>query len=124
MDLNCETDFAADTDAFRELGKTLCLQIAAMSPRWVSQEDAPLDAVSRERGILLEQAKDEGKPDNIAEKMVEGRLRKFYETFCLMDQECVSQEKTKVSDVVTEAAGRIKEKVVVKRFVRFALGEE
>jgi elongation factor Ts len=124
LELNCETDFVARTDAFRELAKELAMQVAAAKPKWISKEDVSEADLQRERGVLIEQAKAEGKPENIAEKMVEGRMRKFYEEFCLLEQEHIRDESRKIRDLVDDLVSQCGEKVVVRRFVRYALGEE
>jgi len=124
LELNCETDFVARTDSFRGLARELAMQVAASKPKWVSKDDVSEADLQRERSVLLEQAKAEGKPDNIAEKMVEGRMRKFYEDFCLLEQEYIRDESKKVQDLVDDLLSQCGEKVVVRRFVRYALGEE
>jgi elongation factor Ts len=124
LELNCETDFVARTPAFREAAKELAMQVAAAKPKWVSKEDVSETDLQRERNVLIEQAKAEGKPDHIAEKMVEGRMRKFYEEFCLLEQEYIREDSKKVKDLVDDLVSQCGEKVVVRRFVRYALGEE
>ena len=124
VEVNCETDFVARTDSFQELCKNVAMQIAASQPRWVSRDDVPEEALERERSILIEQAKGEGKPDHIAEKMVEGRMKKFYTDFCLLDQPYIRDESMIVQDLITDFAGQVGEKVAVRRFTRYALGEE
>jgi elongation factor Ts len=124
LEVNCETDFVARTEKFQELGKNLAMQVAASKPQWVAPEDVPEDALAKEREILIEQAKNEGKPAHIAEKMVEGRLKKFYAEFCLTHQPYIRDEAVTVQDVINDFAGQVGEKVAVRRFVRYALGEE
>jgi len=124
IEVNCETDFVARTEKFQELAKNLAMQIAASKPKWVAAENVPADALAREREILIEQAKNEGKPANIAEKMVEGRLKKFYTEFCLVNQPYIRDESITVQDLISDFAGQVGEKVGVRRFVRYALGEE
>jgi len=124
LELNCETDFVARTDSFRDTAKELAMQVAAAKPKWVSKEQVSEADLQRERNVLIEQAKAEGKPQNIAEKMVEGRMRKFYEEFCLLEQEYIRDESRKVKDVVDDLISQCGEKVIVRRFVRYALGEE
>ena len=124
VEVNCETDFVARTDSFQEFCKNVAMQIAASQPRWVSRDDVPEEALERERSILIEQAKGEGKPDHIAEKMVEGRMKKFYTDFCLLDQPYIRDESMIVQDLITDFAGQVGEKVAVRRFTRYALGEE
>jgi elongation factor Ts len=124
IEVNCETDFVARTEKFQDLAKNLAMQVAASKPRWVTPEDAPADAIARERDILIEQAKNEGKPQDIAEKMVEGRMKKFYTEYCLVNQPYIRDEAITVQDVINDFAGQVGEKVAVRRFVRYALGEE
>jgi len=124
LEVNCETDFVARTDNFQALCKELAMQIAASQPKWVTREEVSEADLERERAVLVEQAKAEGKPDNIAEKMVEGRMRKFYEEYCLLDQEYIRDDGKKVQDLVEDFTGQVGEKIVVRRFVRWALGEE
>ena len=124
LEVNCETDFVARTDNFQALCKELAMQIAASQPKWVTREEVSEADLERERAVLVEQAKAEGKPDNIAEKMVEGRMRKFYEEYCLLDQEYIRDDDKKVNDLVEDFTGQVGEKIVVRRFVRWALGEE
>jgi elongation factor Ts len=124
LELNCETDFVARTDGFRELAKELAMQVAAAKPKWVSKEEVSEADLARERSVLIEQAKAEGKPQNIAEKMVEGRMRKFYEEFCLLEQEYIRDESKRIRDLIDDLVAQCGEKVQVRRFVRYALGEE
>lgn len=124
VEVNCMTDFAARTDQFRQFAHNVAMQIAAMRPRWVSRDDVPADAVERERAVLIEQAKTEGKPEAIAEKMVEGRMRKFYEEYCLLDQKYIRDDSMTINDLLLDLTGKTGELVVVRRFVRFQVGEE
>jgi len=124
LELNCETDFVARTDSFRELARELAMQVAAAKPKWVAKGDVCEADLARERSVLIEQAKAEGKPEHIAERMVEGRMRKFYEEFCLLEQEYIRDESKRVQDLIDDLVGQCGEKVIVRRFVRYALGEE
>ncbi|HJN17665.1 MAG TPA: translation elongation factor Ts [Armatimonadota bacterium] len=124
LEINSETDFVARTDKFQELATNIAMQIAASQPRWVSRDEVAESDLERERSILIEQAKAEGKPDNIAEKMVEGRMRKFYEEYCLLDQEYIRDDKVKIADLIEDFTGQVGEKIEVRRFVRYSLGEE
>jgi elongation factor Ts len=124
LELNCETDFVARTEGFRGLAKELAMQVAAAKPKWVSKDEVSEADIARERSVLIEQAKAEGKPENIAEKMVEGRMRKFYQEFCLLEQEYIRDESKRVQDLVDDLVSQCGERVIVRRFVRFALGEE
>lgn len=124
VEINCETDFVARTEAFREFAHNVAMQIVAMQPRWVSREEVPADAMDREREVLTAQAKAEGKPDHIVEKMVEGRLKKFYEEYCLLDQKYIRDDSMTINDLLVDVVGKTGEKVAVRRFVRFQVGEE
>lgn len=126
LELNCETDFVARTEEFQNMAKEITLQIAAANPKWVSRESVPPEEINREKEIYLIQAKKEGKPPEIAEKMSSGRLEKFYQEFCLLDQPYIrdTSGKTRISNVITDVAARLGENIVVKRFVRFKVGEE
>ena len=124
VEVNCQTDFAARTAPFREFAHNVAMQIAAMRPRWVSRDEVPPDAIERERAVLVEQAKTEGKPQNIAEKMVEGRMRKFYEEYCLLDQKYIRDDTMTINNLLLDLTAKTGELVVVRRFVRFQVGEE
>jgi elongation factor Ts len=124
VEVNCETDFVARTDEFKAFAKELCMQIAAQQPRWVDRDEVPADALDRERDILRQQAINEGKPPQIVEKMIEGRLNKFYENYCLLDQPYIRDDSKKISDLLNELLAKTGEKVVVRRFVRYQVGEE
>ncbi|NIR44120.1 MAG: translation elongation factor Ts [Gemmatimonadetes bacterium] len=123
VELNCETDFVARTDDFQELARDLAMQIAASDPLAVSKDDVPAELVAKEREIYLDQAKEEGKPANIAEKIVEGRLRKFFEERTLLDQKYIKDPEKSVSDRIAETQAKLGEKIVVGRFARFKIGE-
>lgn len=126
VEVNCNTDFTADSADFREFVKNLAMHIAAASPppRYVNPEDVPEDVLINEREIYLAQAKKEGKPPQIAEKIMEGRVQKFYEEICLLKQSFVldSSGKTRVEDALGELVGRVGENIVVRRFARFEVG--
>jgi elongation factor Ts len=124
VEVNCETDFVARTDDFRVFCEEISMQIAAMRPRWVAPEDVPQEAMDREREILREQALGEGKPANVVDKMVEGRLRKFYEDNCLLKQPYIRNDSLSIEDLLNELMGKTGERVVVRRFVRYQVGEE
>jgi elongation factor Ts len=124
IEVNCETDFVARTEDFQTLCKDLAMQVAAAQPRWVRREDVPAADLQREKDILTAQAVNEGKPEAIARKIVEGRLGKFYEENCLLDQRFVKNPDRTVAQVVQEAIAKLGENIVVRRFCRFALGEE
>lgn len=123
LELNCETDFVARNEEFRNLAHELALHIAAMSPRYITREEVPQGELDRELEVLKAQAKAEGKPDNIIEKIVQGRLTKFYEEFCLLEQPFVKDDSVKVSDMITDTIRKTGENVIVRRFARYELGE-
>lgn len=124
LEVNCETDFVARTGDFQEFAKDVAMHIAASQPLAVDREGIPADAVERERAIFLEQAKNEGKPEHIAEKIVEGRMEKFYQENCLLEQVFVKNPDQTVGELVTEITAKIGEKITVRRFERFVLGED
>lgn len=124
LEVNCETDFVARTDDFQEFAKDVAMHIAASQPLAVDREGVPADAAERERSIFLEQAKNEGKPEHIAEKIVEGRMEKFYQENCLMEQVFVKNPDQTIGELVTEITAKIGEKITVRRFERFVLGED
>ena len=124
LEVNCETDFVARTDDFQEFAKDVAMHIAASQPLAVEREGIPADVVERERAIFLEQAKNEGKPEHIAEKIVDGRMEKFYQENCLMEQVFVKNPDQTIGELVTEITAKIGEKITVRRFERFVLGED
>ena len=123
LELNCETDFVANTDGFIELAHNLAMQIAATNPVGLDRESIDESVIAREREIYTDQAKSEGKPDNIIEKMVEGRLSKFFQESCLMEQTYIKDSDKKVTDIFTETIASLGENISINRFVRFAIGE-
>ena len=122
VELNCETDFVAKTDAFLDLAKDVAMHVAASNPVAVSPEDIPEDVVARERQVFLEQVKNEGKPEHIAEKIVEGKLRKYFEESSLLKQPFVKDTDRTVEQLITEASAKTGEKITVARFARFQVG--
>jgi len=124
VEVNCETDFVARTDQFRSLCRDLAMQVAANAQtRGVTPDDLPSDVVQAERDILSKQALAEGKPAAVVEKMVEGRLKKFYEEACLLEQPFIKDDKKTVGEVVKETIAATGENIQVRRFARFQLGE-
>ena len=123
LELNCETDFVAKTDGFIELSHNLAMQIAATNPLALDRESIDESVINREREIYSDQAKSEGKPENIIEKMVEGRLTKFFQESCLMEQTYIKDSDKKVTDILTETIASLGENISINRFVRFAIGE-
>ena len=123
VELNCETDFVAKTEGFSDLAHSLAMQIAATNPLSIRREDIHDDVLNREKEIFTDQAKKSGKPENIIEKIVDGRVEKFYAESCLLEQQFIKDPDRKVADLVTEAVATLGENIVVNRFVRFAIGE-
>jgi len=123
VEVNCETDFVARTEAFKTLVKDISMQIAASNPLWVKREEVPPEIVAKEIEIAKAQVKDGKKPEAIVEKIAKGKLEKFYEQFCLLDQPFVKDDKKKVSEMLTDAIAKIGENIKVRRFARFVLGE-
>ncbi len=124
VDLRCETDFVARTDEFREFGRDVAMQVAAMQPEWIAPEDVPEDVLEHEREVLTQQALEEGKPEHIVEKMVEGRLEKFYEDVCLLKQPFIRDDSLTIEDRLNDLLAQTGERVLIKRFVRYQVGEE
>ena len=123
LELNCETDFVAKTDGFTELAHNLAMQIAATNPIALDRESVGESLVLREKEIFTDQAKSEGKPENIIEKMVEGRLTKFFQESCLIEQTYIKDSDKKVNDLLTETIATLGENISINRFIRFAIGE-
>jgi len=124
IEVNCETDFVARTDEFKELAHNLAMQVAASSPLYVSKEDVPEDALEKERRLYREQALEQGKPEKVIDRIVEGKLNKFYQEVCLLEQPFIREPEKTVSQLITEHIAKLGENIRVKRFVRFQLGEE
>ncbi len=124
VEVNCETDFVARNAEFRGVVHEIALQIAAARPRWVRREEVPEDTIAAERRIYDAQAQNEGKPAHIAEKIVQGRLEKFFQEFCLLEQVYIKDDKKRVQDLVNEVVAKMGENVQVRRFARFEIGEE
>ena len=123
LELNCETDFVARTDDFKTLAHDLALHIAFAAPHYLTRQDVPEGVLESERAIYRAQALEEGKPANVVDRIVEGRLEKFYQQTCLMEQPFVRDEDRTIQDLVTEAIAKFGENVVLRRFVRYAVGE-
>ena len=123
IEVNCETDFVAKTDGFVDLSHNLAMQIAATNPISLDKDSVPEDVIAKEKEIYTEQAKSSGKPDNIIEKMVEGRLSKFFQENCLMEQAYIKDSDKKVSDLMTETIATLGENITISKFTRFAVGE-
>lgn len=124
VEVNCETDFVAKTDDFQSFVRDVAMQVAATQPTYVSRDEVPEEVLKREREILTTQALNEGKPAHIAQKMVEGRLNKFYQEECLLEMPFIRDSDITIMDLLRETISRLGENVVIRRFARFALGEE
>lgn len=123
VEVNCETDFVAKSDDFQALVRDIALHIAAAAPKYVREEEVDASELEAEKEILRAQAINEGKPANIVERMIEGRIKKYYEEICLMNQPFVKDPSKTIKDVLTEATLKIGEKLSIRRFVRYVLGE-
>jgi elongation factor Ts len=123
VEVNCETDFVARTEGFQVLVKDLAMHIAAAAPTYVKRDEVPADVIAKEIEIAKAQMRDQKKPEAILEKIALGKVEKFYEQFCLLDQPFVKEDKKKVSEIITDAVAKIGENIQVRRFARFVLGE-
>lgn len=123
VEVNCETDFVAKTDDFKSLVKDVAMQIAAMNPKYVRREEVSEEELNKEREILKQQALAEGKPEHIVEKMVEGRLGKYFKEVCLLEQPYVKDPDKTVDQLVKETIAKLGENINIRRFVRFEMGE-
>ena len=124
LELNCETDFVARNEDFRTLARELAMQIAAAHPRWVKVEDVPEATLEEEREIQRNLARNEGRPEQALEKIITGRLNKFLETTVLLEQPYIRDDKRKVKDLINDAVAKIGERIVVRRFTRYQVGEQ
>ncbi len=123
VEVNCETDFVANTDDFRALAKDIAMHIASTNPISISQDEISEDVIERERAVYMEQAREEGKPEEIAVKIVEGRLQKFFKESTLLAQPFVKNPDVTVEQLITEVSGTVGEKIEVARFARMKIGE-
>ncbi len=123
VEINCETDFVGKTDQFREFARDIAMQIAAANPKFVSREEVSQEELDKEREILKAQALNEGKPEKIVEKMVDGRISKYYEEFCLLEQPFIKDPDKTVHTLLKEKISTIGENISIRRFVRYELGE-
>lgn len=123
IELNCETDFVARTEAFEGLAHDLALQVVAARPLYLAPEDIPPDVLEEEKNVYRVQAREMGKPDRITERIVEGKLQKYYQEVCLMKQPFIKDDDLTVQDVLTEIIAKLGENIAVRRFVRFELGD-
>lgn len=123
IEVNCETDFVAKTEDFQNMVKDIAMHIAASGPIAVNKEDVPADVLEMEKEIYADQARKSGKPENIIDKMIEGRISKFYQENVLMEQSFVKDPNLTIGDVLTEMVAKLGENIIIARFVRFQLGE-
>ncbi|MDD5067701.1 MAG: translation elongation factor Ts [bacterium] len=122
LELNCETDFVALTDVFTQLSKDLCMQIAATDPRYISRDNIPEDVITSEKQIYMEQAKQTGKPPAALEKIAEGKLNKFFNEVCLLEQPFIRDPEQSVEDMIKLAISKVGENITIGRFIRYQLG--
>ena len=123
IEVNCETDFVAKTDNFKAFVKNMAMQVAASKPLYVCREEIPAETIEKERQILTQQALNEGKPEHIASKMVEGRIEKYYKEVCLLEQPYIRDPEISVQQVLTETIAKIGENISIRRFTRYEMGE-
>ena len=123
VEIKCETDFVAKTDDFTDFAKNVSMHIAAANPTYLNKEEVPQDVIQKEKEIIKAQLAKENKPEHIMEKIVEGRISKYYSENCLMDQTYVKDDKKTIQDVLNETIGKLGENIVIGRFIRLSLGE-
>jgi elongation factor Ts len=123
VEINCETDFVARTAEFQALLKDMAMQVAAANPRYVRREEVSADELEKEKAIYRQQALESGKPERVVEKIVEGKMDRFYSEVCLLEQAFIKDPDRKVSDIIHDAVGRLGENIQVRRFARYHLGE-
>ena len=122
-EINCETDFVAKTEQFQTFMRDVCMHIAAMNPAYLDSSEIPEDAIAKQRTLFAEMMKESGKPENIIEKIVDGKIKKWFSEVCLMDQGFVKDPDNTISQLVTQMVASIGENMKIRRFVRFELGE-
>jgi elongation factor Ts len=123
VEVNCETDFVARTPDFQEFAHDIAMQVVGAQPKYVSVDDVPAEVVEQERSIYRQQFLDEGKPERILDRIVEGKLSKFYEEVCLLEQPFIKDGDVKIGDLVTQMIAQLGENIVIRRFVRYQVGE-
>ena len=123
LELNCETDFVAKTDGFSDLANNISMQIAATNPLSISRDEIDQSVLDREKEIFADQAKESGKPENIIDKIVDGKVEKYFAESCLLEQQYIKDPDRKVVDLITESVATLGENIVINRFIRFAIGE-
>ncbi len=124
VEINCETDFVANTDDFNNLCKDVAMQIAASEPLYVSKEDVPQDVIDKEKEIQKEQLRQQGKPEGMLDKIAEGKINKYFEEVCLLEQPFIKDGSVKIKNLLENAIAKLGENIVIKRFARFRIGEE
>ncbi len=124
VEVNCETDFVARNDDFKQFAHDVAMQVAAANPMYVAREDVPAELVNEEKGIYRAQALKEGKPEKFVDKVIDGRLEKFYKTVCLLEQDYIKDTSTTIGDHLGALSGRMGENMSIRRFARYQLGEE
>ncbi|MFC1512782.1 translation elongation factor Ts [bacterium] len=124
LEINCETDFVAMTDDFCALAKDIAMHIAASNPLYITKKDVPEELIEKETSIIKKQLEGSGKPSNVIDKIVPGKLEKFYSEICLLEQPYIKEPSKKVSELLTECIAKIGENILVKKFARFKLGEK
>ena len=123
VEVNCETDFVARTDEFKAFVHDVAMHIVASAPQYVSIEDVPEDVVEKEKAIYRKEMEGQGKPENILERIIEGKMKKFYQDACLLEQPFIKDEDKKIGDLVQEMIASLGENIVLRRFVRYQVGE-
>lgn len=123
VEIRCQSDFVAKNKEFQQFGKDIAMQVAASNPKWISPEEVPREKVEEEKQILVEEAKSEGKPSHIVDRIVQGRMKKFYERVCLLNQPYIKDEEKKVKDYLQQMIAKLGENIKIVRFIRFELGE-
>jgi len=121
LDLRCETDFVAKSDDFQQLAHDICMQITAINPIYVSSEDVPDDIIAKEKEIYLDQLKKEKKPENIIDNILQGKLEKYFEEVCLLEQSFIKDQDKKIKDILKEKIAKLGENIIIKKFVRFQI---
>lgn len=124
LEINCETDFVAKTPEFNELAKNITLQIAASKPKYIKREDVPEEIINKEKEVYFGQVENMNKPEKVLNNIVEGKLNKYFKEVCLLEQEYIRETDKTVNQLILEAIAKLKENIIVRRFVRFQLGEE
>jgi elongation factor Ts len=123
VEINCETDFVARTDEFQQMVHDLAMQIAAADPRWIRREEVPAEVLEKEKEIARDRARAEGKPEKILDRIIEGRLEKFYEEVCLYDQPFIKDGTVTVDQLIKGKISKLQENITISRFVRFKVGD-